>query len=447
MKSLTANLSTRHKLQLATMLSVVLALVPILLVLGASSTHSLISLSLAVVLAWFVSGLITQPVNSGIKALETGLLNFKDGEFSSLLAYIEDDELGRLCHTYNQTAEQLRQEKQWIYQRELMLDKVLQSSPQALVLIDSNNHVVFSNHSAKLLFNCEQKLEGLTRNELYAFGSEQIQNAMEAGRDGLFHLKHAHPNDSQLNQDDEAQTWHLSTGQFLLNNHSHRLYIFKQLTRELSRQEVAVWKKVIRIISHELNNSLGPMSSMLHSGKILTQNLNEPRLGRVFSTMQERINHLNEFVQGYGKFAKLPQPKLVVIDWSSLLNSVKQEWAFSIEGDIPNVECLADRVQLEQLLINLLKNAHESGSEAEQIKVKIEAKSQGALLSVSDAGKGMSEAVMANALVPFYSTKASGSGLGLALCREIAEAHHGQLSLHNRGDGKTGLVVQVFFPS
>lgn len=446
MKSLTANLSTRHKLQLATMLSVVLALVPVLLVIGASSTLSLISLSLAVVLAWFVSSLITQPVNSGIKALETGLLNFKDGEFSSLLAYSEDDELGRLCHTYNQTAEQLRQEKQWIYQRELMLDKVLQSSPQALVLIDSNNYVVFSNHSAKLLFNSEQKLEGLTRNELYECGSEQIKNAMEAGRDGLFHLKHAHLKDNQLSQDDETQTWHLSTGQFLLNNHSHRLYIFKQLTRELSRQEVAVWKKVIRIISHELNNSLGPMSSMLHSGKLLTQNLDEPRLGRVFSTMQERINHLNEFVQGYGKFAKLPQPKLEAIDWQSLLNSVKQEWNFSIEGDIPDNDCYADRVQLEQLLINLLKNAFESGSETELIKVKIEAKSNGTLLSVSDAGKGMSEVVMANALVPFYSTKASGSGLGLALCREIAEAHHGQLSLHNRGDGQTGLVVQVFIP-
>ena len=327
-----------------------------------------------------------------------------------------------------------------------MLDKVLQSSPQALVLIDSNNYVVFSNHSAKLLFNSEQKLEGLTRNELYECGSEQIKNAMEAGRDGLFHLKHAHSLDRQLNQDDEVQTWHLSTGQFLLNNHSHRLYIFKQLTRELSRQEVAVWKKVIRIISHELNNSLGPMSSMLHSGKLLTQNFDDPRLGRVFSTMQERINHLNEFVQGYGKFAKLPQPKLEAIDWQSLLNSIKQEWNFSIEGDIPDNDCYADRVQLEQLLINLLKNAFESGSETEQIKVKIEAKSNGTLLSVSDAGKGMSEAVMANALVPFYSTKASGSGLGLALCREIAEAHHGQLSLHNRGVGHTGLVVQVFIP-
>jgi len=157
MKALIANLSTRHKLQLATILSVVLALVPVLLMLGASSTLTVISLALAIVLAWFISSLITQPVNSGIKALETGLLNFKDGEFSSLLAYSDNDELGRLCRTYNQTAEQLRQEKQWIYQRELMLDKVLQSSPQALVLIDSNSNVVFSNHSAKLLFNSEHK--------------------------------------------------------------------------------------------------------------------------------------------------------------------------------------------------------------------------------------------------------------------------------------------------
>lgn len=452
MKAFTANLSTRHKLQLATILSVVLALVPVLIMLGASSTLTVISLALAIVLAWFISSLITQPVNSGIKALETGLQNFKDGEFSSLLAYSDNDELGRLCRTYNQTAEQLRQEKQWIYQRELMLDKVLQSSPQALVLIDSNNHVVFSNHSAKLLFNSEHKLEGLTRGELYECANEQIQNAMEAGRDGLFHIKQSYLKQAQikgerLNQDnDEVQTWHLSTGQFLLNNHNHRLYIFKQLTRELSRQEVAVWKKVIRIISHELNNSLGPMSSMLHSGKILTQNIDEPRLGRVFSTMQERINHLNEFVQGYGKFAKLPQPKLELVDWQVVLNSVEQEWTFKNDGELPNNDCLADRVQLEQLLINLLKNAHESGSEAGQIKVKIEAKSNGTLLSVSDAGKGMSEVVMANALVPFYSTKASGSGLGLALCREIAEAHHGQLSLHNRGDGQTGLVVQVFIP-
>ena len=76
-----------------------------------------------------------------------------------------------------------------------------------------------------------------------------------------------------------------------------------------------------------------------------------------------------------------------------------------------------------------------------------EGKNEEIIKAISDAGRGMSETVMANALVPFYSTKASGSGLGLALCREIAEAHHGQLSLHNRGDGQSGLVVKVFIPS
>ncbi|TMP80751.1 histidine kinase [Pseudoalteromonas phenolica] len=430
-------LSTRHKLQLAVITSIVLVLTPILLLLGATSIQSLISLGFAICIGWFVSAVLTQSVNSGIQALETGLLNFKDGEFSSLLAYSANDELGRLCDVYNQTAEQLRQEKQWIYQRELMLDKVLQSSPQALVLIDSTDHVVFSNYSAKLLFNSDSKLEGLMRHALYQCAEEQVRQAMEMGRDGLFHLKQ---------EQDETQTWHLSTGEFLLNNQQHKLYIFKQLTRELSRQEVAVWKKVIRIISHELNNSLGPMSSMLHSGQLLSKNLDEPRLGRVFSTMQERISHLNEFVQGYGKFAKLPKPKLEVIEWQGLLDSVQQQWHFTLGGCLPLKSCYTDKVQIEQLLINLLKNAHESGSAQSAICVKVEQKEAGTLLSVEDAGKGMNEAVMANALIPFYSTKASGSGLGLALCREIAEAHHGQLSLHNRGDGQTGLVVQVFIP-
>ncbi|MEC8324864.1 MAG: ATP-binding protein [Pseudomonadota bacterium] len=437
MKTFFAHYRTQTKLQLAVVISLILVLIPLLLVLDVSLKQSVVIILITLCAAWFISGLLTQSVSSGIQALETGLLNFKDGEFSSLLAYDAPDELGRLCHIYNQTADHLRQEKQWIYQRELMLDKVLQSSPQALVLIDSNDYVVFSNHSANRLFNSEHKLEGLQREELYKAANEQIKQAMEAGRDGLFHLQH---------EKDDSETWHLSTGQFLLNNHQHRLYIFKQLTRELSRQEVVVWKKVIRIISHELNNSLGPMSSMLHSGKLLAQNVDEPRLGRVFSTLQERISHLNEFVQGYGKFAKLPLPKLELLDWQSMLSNVQQQYAFNLDGHVPKHRCFADHIQLEQLLINLLKNAHESGSKPQDIAVSIENKQSGTVISVIDAGPGMSEAVMASALIPFYSTKASGSGLGLALCREIAEAHHGQLSLHNRSGGKTGLVVNVFLP-
>ena len=397
--------------------------------------YTLFLILLTLTFSTLLSRALTKPIKLGMQSLETGLLNFKDGELSSLLAYKSNDELGKLCQLYNQTAKQLRQEKQWIYQRELMLDKVLQSSPQALLLVNDNNTVVFSNLISRSLFNSATRLEGMQLSKLLENSPLQLVSAIEHGIDGLFNIEIE-------NQD--SQTWHLATGEFLLNNQKHHLYIFKQLTRELSRQEVAVWKKVIRIISHELNNSLGPMSSMLHSAQLLANKVDEPRLARVFATIDERISHLTEFVQGYGKFAKLPQPQKTQVNWQNTLNNLKNHWQFSYEIKNSHNELQADQTQLEQLLINLLKNSHESGSNVNEIHIQVEFVPQACVINVSDCGKGMSEQVMANALVPFYSTKSAGSGLGLALCREIAEAHQGHISLHNKIEG--GLNVQVSLP-
>ena len=191
------------------------------------------------------------------------------------------------------------------------------------------------------------------------------------------------------------------------------------------------------------------MSSMLHSGKILSKGVGEPRLSRVFSTIEERLNHLNNFVQGYGKFAKLPKPQLATINWQQLSDNIQQHWHFVLSAPLPTSNFLADQGQLAQLLINLLKNAHESGSALDEIFMAITATDSGVSISVQDSGPGMSETVMNNALIPFYSTKSTGSGLGLALCREIAEAHYGQLSLHHRqtvDTKKTGLLVKIFLP-
>ncbi|CCQ12782.1 Sensor histidine kinase [Pseudoalteromonas luteoviolacea B = ATCC 29581] len=373
-------------------------------------------------------------VHNGFAALEMGLLNLKDGDFSTTLAYNEDDEFGRLCRLYNDTTLQLQKEKQWVYQRELMLDKVLQSSPQALVLVNSNQQVVFSNYAARDLFNQSSKLEGMAFDALQMACSPNLKQALQHAREGLFSIQNEHQ---------EAQTWHLSVGEFLLNNQQHKLYILKQMTRELSRQEVMVWKKVIRIISHELNNSLGPISSMLHSGKLLTERVDEPRLARVFSTIDERIAHLTEFVQGYGKFAKLPTPKPAWLNWLDIIRPISQQWSCHYD-EASALTFYGDKVQIEQLIINLLKNAHESGGPIDAIAVKAKVVSDHFIIEVVDEGKGMSEHVMTNALVPFYSTKNAGSGLGLALCREIAEAHHGQIALFNRKP--RGLCVRVSLP-
>ncbi len=408
---------------------------PLLYFLEASVWGKLALVCAISFVTWQLASWALGRYKQALASLESGLLNFIDGEYSSLLAYDEQDELGNLCQLYNQAADKLRAEKHWIYQRELMLDKVLQNSPEVLLLVNDREQVVFSNWAARHFFAIsDTRLEGMELSELLEHAPSGVASALRQGQEGLFSL---------TGKEDEQQTWHLASGQFLLNNQQHMLYVMKQMTRELSRLEVAVWKKVIRIISHELNNSLGPISSMLHSGKLLTQQVDDHRLNRVFDTIDERIQHLITFVQGYGKFAKLPEPKPSEVDIIALLDNLKQQWTFQYECP-GTLHLIADPVQLEQMLINLLKNAHESGTSGNDVAVKLQRAANSIQIDVLDRGKGMSDTVMSQALIPFYSTKSSGSGLGLALCREIAEAHHGHIALQNRQGG--GLCVRVSLP-
>ncbi|MFC3094423.1 GHKL domain-containing protein [Alteromonas sediminis] len=411
-----------------------LSLLPVFFYTDWPWLHKSLLLISVLLFASLLTALATKTLKQGMQSLHVGLQNFKDGEFSSSLAYSEEDEIGELCSLYNVTAAQLRQEKHSLNQRELMLDKVLQSSPDVLLLANDQGHVVFSNLAARTFFNATTRLEGERLDALLGKVPPAARDVINDKRTGLFSISKT---------DCESETWHITSGSFLLNNQNHTLFILKQMTRELSRQEVAVWKKVIRLISHELNNSLGPISSMLHSGKLISNQLDDTRMVRVFKTIEERIDHLNQFVQGYGKFAKLPSPQPSPINWETLLEGLHQQWEFHHTLQA-GCELQADPVQLEQLLINLLKNAHESDSNTKDIQLDVSADKTAVHIDVSDRGKGMSETVMSNALIPFYSTKTSGSGLGLALCREIADAHHGNIALQNRPQG--GLNVRVTLP-
>ena len=422
----------------------VLVTLPLLFLSPLSLQGKIVVIIATVLIALAATRYLLRDLKEGLSALETGLLNLKDGEFSSTLSYNKSDEIGHLCDLYNDTAMQLRAEKHWLYQRELLLDKVTQSSPEVLFLVNDQQQIIFSNIAARQFFQSPKGLDGSLVSDIVDGAPVGAAEAIKARKEGLFTL---------LPSDSEPQTWHMSTGHFLLNNQAHTLYILKQMTRELSRQEVAVWKKVIRVISHELNNSLGPISSMLHSGKILSEQLKEEKLERVFATIDDRIKHLSDFVQGYGKFAKLPEPKIDVINWQGLIEVLSQQWQFSYSekssdgthSSAPSsLSFHADQVQLEQLLINLLKNAHESGSKPDQIAIEVEQRNTELIILVLDRGTGISDNVMSNALIPFYSTKPSGSGLGLALCREIIDAHHGQIGLYNRDEG--GLAVRVSLP-
>jgi two-component system nitrogen regulation sensor histidine kinase NtrY len=336
---------------------------------------------------------------------------------------------------HNELAQVLREERQNLFQRELLLDTVIQNTPVALVLTEPRGHVVYGNLAARQLFNEGRKLEGRPFAEIIAEAPASLREALGEARDRLFTFEYG----------GHDETYHLSRRGFQLNGRPHQLYLFKRLTVELSRQEVATWKKVIRVISHELNNSLAPISSLAHSGAELARRGDTERLPRVFATIEERARHLDSFIRGYAGFAKLPIPRVETVQWPDFLASLQGQYPFQFDGEMPDAPAQFDPAQLQQALINLLKNAHESGSAPDQVRLSLRRMPGAIRIEVSDRGPGMSEAVLANALVPFYSTKRSGTGLGLALAREIAEAHGGRLALANRDGG--GLSVSLSLPS
>ncbi len=375
------------------------------------------------------------PVNRLLQALIGGVSSLRDNDFSISIAETRGDELGDLVLMYNELGSILRAERQDLFQRELLLDTLIQSTPLALVLTNSKSAIIYSNSAARRLFLDGRRLEGHSFLDLLENVPAEMREAVERKRDGLFAVE----------TDADQDTYHLSQREFILNTQPHYLYLFKRLTREINRQEVATWKKVIRVIGHELNNSLAPISSLAHSGGLVLDNPDREKLVEIFATIEERSNHLKAFIDGYARFAKLPQPQIDDVDWPEFLRSLKQTVPFELDGESPANVGRFDPVQIEQVLINLLKNAHESGSTQSEIHLHVIADTNKQVIRVLDRGSGMSEQVLKSALLPFYSTKQTGSGLGLPLCREIIEAHGGRLSLANRRDG--GLIVEFSIPA
>lgn len=390
-----------------------------------------------------------------IRAVRDGVMSLRDHDFSISIARVPDKELSELICAYNALGDLLRRERLDLYQRELLLDTVIQTTPLVMVLTNSSGRVVYSNIAARQFFHDGRKLEGLDFAGLLKDTPVTLREALEpAGSSGdcLFTLEIA----------GEPQVYHLSQRSFHLNAQGHRLILLKQLTRELAAQEVAVWKKVIRVIAHELNNSLAPIASLVSSGRLLSQDLTardtpnaaEPspahkQLARIFTTIGDRTAHLASFIDGYARFAKLPKPRLAPVSWPDFLSRLEGTTHFRIEGQPPERAANMDASQLEQVMINLLKNAAESGSRPEDITIAIrEARHAGPdtgfIVEVADRGSGLAEHVLRDALLPFYSTKPTGTGLGLTLCREIVEAHEGRLSIANRDGG--GALVTLWLP-
>jgi len=379
-----------------------------------------------------------KPILSLFRALEGTVTSYRDGDFSFSLHWPQNDELSDLIGAHNALGEVLRAQRLGLVQRELLIDTMVQNTPVAMLLVadtpSSMRAIVYANLAARQLLFEGRKLEGHGLDAVLQAAAPALVEALARGGDGLF----------SAGEGEDEEVYHLARRHFSLNGRRHELLLLRQLTTELRRQEVQTWKKVIRVISHELNNSLAPLASLAHSGAELVRRGQTERLPQILETIGERTRHLETFILGYARFAKLPTPRLAPVSWDALVARLAHQVSFRLDGELPAEPAQIDVAQMEQALLNLLKNAHESGSRAQDVELHIRRVQDVVRIDVLDRGSGMNDAVLTNALVPFYSTKRSGTGLGLALAREIAEAHGGRIMLSNREGG--GLAVTLILP-
>ncbi len=375
------------------------------------------------------------PMRALFRALAGTVASYRDGDFSFGITWDKASDLVELVDAHNALGTALREQRLALVQRELLLDTMVQNTPVAMVLLDPLRRIVLGNLAARRMLGSGKRLEGRDFDGLLIDADPAVRDAFARGGDGMF----------TIGSDDDEDIYHLSRRSFRLNGRVHELVLLRQLTAELRRQEVQTWKKVIRVISHELNNSLAPIASLAHSGAELLRRGQHERLPSALATIEERARHLEGFIRDYARFAKLPAPRLAPVEWQRFVAQLRTQVEFVAEVQPADGIARVDAAQLEQALINLLKNAHESGTSPGDVRLLVRRIADGWRVEVLDRGSGMNEAVLANALLPFYSTKRHGTGLGLALAREIAEAHGGRIALLNRDGG--GLCVSMVLPA
>jgi nitrogen fixation/metabolism regulation signal transduction histidine kinase len=245
--------------------------------------------------------------------------------------------------------------------------------------------------------------------------------------------------------------WELRRGQFRQRGIPHYLLVLSDVSRTLRAEELAAWKRLIRVIGHELNNSLAPIKSLAGSMERLIMSEPLPSdwqgdLKRGLRVISSRSDALNRFMGAYSKLAKLPQPTMLPVAVAACVHRVvdlETRIAIEVSGG-PEVTFQADQDQLEQLLINLIRNAVDASLETNgKVTVAWEIDHNSLVLRISDEGPGLP--ATSNLFVPFFTTKPGGSGIGLFLCRQIAEGHGGAVTLRNRDTG-TGCEAVLKLP-
>ncbi|MEX0330801.1 MAG: PAS domain-containing sensor histidine kinase [Puniceicoccaceae bacterium] len=366
------------------------------------------------------------------------LSGLREGDFSLHASYVSEvDPLGQLMLEINLLTDVLASHRMDAMESHALMDKVIEEIDAAVMTFDPDRRLTLANPPALKVLNIQREE---IRN--YFAAELNLDKALDSPPNATIH----HPNPEKPGR------FTVRRGHYRVGGQPHELLILIDLSRNLREEELLAWKRLIRVIGHELNNSMAPIKSLAESLQKIAQ-LPEPEeedrmdLTEGLETIRQRADALTRFVQEYARLAKLPPPKLKAFSLQAMVRriaSLYDQPKVELDGRCPDVTIKADPDQLEQALLNLIKNAVEAASLTDgAVKVCWQMESETLTLHVEDTGPGIANPD--NIFIPFFSTKKGGSGIGLTLSRQIIEGHDGTIELTNRED-TTGCRATIQLP-
>lgn len=396
----------------------------ILLWTGSYDPKTSWTLTIIIMVAWLSFAFGAQNhVTFPLRTLSNMLAALHEGDFSIRARGAgRHDALGEVMSEVNALGETLRQQRLGAVEATALLRKVMEEIDVAVFAFDSTDRLRLLNRAAERILNrpAERAL-GRTADEL---GIE-------------FCLTVETPHVAQIAFPGKLGRWEIHRGSFREGGKPHQLVLISDLSQALREEERLAWQRLIRVIGHELNNSLAPIKSVAESLAGMMERRQRPSdweddMSRGLAVIANRTDGLARFMNAYARLARLPAPQFRPVNVSTWIERVA---SLDIRMQIPiktgpELTIQADPDQLDQVLINLIKNAIDAATETSGgVRVGWVTRNGFLEVWVRDEGPGIPNA--ANLFVPFFTTKPGGSGIGLVLSRQIAEAHGGSLSLEN----------------
>jgi len=387
------------------------------------------TLGLIVVSAWLITAaVLRERVVRPLQTLSNMLAALREGDYSiRARGAARDDALGLAFLESNLLGETLRTQRLGAMEASALLKTVMSEIDVAVFALDEDNRVRLANRAGeRLLGQPAERLLGRT--------AEQVGLAAGLGGESPRTMDVAFPGG--------AGRWEVRRGSFRQDGRPHTLLVLADVSKTLREEELQAWQRLVRVLSHEINNSLAPIKSIAASLLALLGHAPRPPdadadLRRGLTVIGGRSEALVRFMSAYARLARLPAPHKAPVEvraWVRRVAALETRLPIAIEGG-PAVTLRADGDQLDQLLINLLRNAVDAALETNGgVRVRWARQNGAFSLMIEDDGPGLANS--ANLFVPFFTTKPQGSGIGLVLCRQIAEAHGGSLTLENRARGR-----------